>query len=900
MSAPMKATDFRVWLERQIESAELPAQVASLLRDVASESADDPPAAVELLEELIDHFQSGLERGVPADQLIGRFVHADVDARELAAAARLRRALLDQESERAPGLFDLLVADLVHASRTVVRSPGFSLGNIATLALGIGAAVALFSLLQTVLLRPLPFVEPEELFYVREESADGRRLYPSYPNFDDWRQQEEIFDGVVSTTWGGWSTVLGADRALRVRGLGVSRGFFETLGVRPIVGRSFAPEETVNGGPGAVLVSEELWRRELGASLDLDGLQLVVDRERYQVIGVVPRDFRLLEPADLYLNHDRHPGTIRGAHAYQVIVRLADGVSREQAEHELDRLAASIKATHGDDTEAVGTAWTPLRERIVGTFDGVVAALFAASLLVLLVACSDVGASLLARGRRRSGEMALRRSLGASPMRIASQLGAEVLLIVVPALVLGSVLASSAISWVRRFASDQIPRTSELAVDPGVLLFALGLGLATTALCSLFSIRQALRSSAGRVARSGLTAKGPHRLGWGLFIGSQITIAFLLLVGATLLFRTLDRVKTHDSGFDVAGVAAAHVHLPPAKYPTPEERLRFTGQIREELASLPGVEVTALANLLPYDWGAWSAPVVSREQPEEWLAMSGWRLVTPEYFSLLEIPLLEGSTLPDNGLVEGTTAAVINASLAQRLAGEGSAVGRVVRCNFDPRFEWLTVVGVVGEARHWRAERGSQPEIYVHQQARPEAVTSEIVLLETSGSPRDLFRAARQRLVALDPDVPVELVALTDTLKETLERERLAASVLGVFAVIVLILTLVGIVGVVARAVAERRHEAGIRQALGATPSQVVRLLQAEVLIPVIGGAAAGIVLTAIAARSLESLLFGVEPTDIATYLAATSVVGVAVFVASLWPARRVIAENPVTTLRAD
>jgi putative ABC transport system permease protein len=892
-------------LEELIASAALPEPAAGLLHRLAEQGRDTPGATAELIAELIDHFSSGLEAGVDAAELVRRFErdrrpgNAPIEA-ALVGAARRRRAHLERRVAARSGPGWSLGADLRAALRGLARRPLFTLGNVGTLALGIAGAVALFALFEAVLLRPLPYAQPDELYVVREQSADGRRSYVSYPNFADWRRQDGIFDGVISTTWGGWTTVLGADRPLRVRGLGVSRDFFEVLGVRPILGRTFLPDEGAPGGPPVAVVSEELWRRHLGGRERLDDIHLTVATESYQVIGVLPRGFRFLEPADLYVTHERYPGTHRGAHAYQVVARLADGVTPEQARQELDAVAASIKEQYGDDTEMVATAWTPLREHIVGSFDGVLAALFSASLLVLLVASSDVGASLLARGRRRRTEIAVRRSLGATRGRLISQLLAEATLVALPALALGCALAAGAIAWVRRLGAEQIPRLAEVRVDQRALLFALGLSLVATLLFSVFPIRQSLRTSAAAVLRAGTVGPRRSRLGWGTLIGGQIAVAFLLLAGAGLLARSLGRVSSTDFGFDVEGVAAAHIHLPSSKYPDPEARLRFTERVRAELAAIPGVEGTALANYLPYDWGMWTAPVVRREQPDEWLAIAGWRLITPEYFSVLDIPILEGATLPDDGLVDGTTAVVVNESMARRIAPEGSAVGRVVRSNMDPRAEWLTVVGVVGEARHWRAERGEQPEVYLHQAARPEGVAGEIVLLQTSGSPRALFRVAEDRVRALDADVPVELVPLTDTLGQTLERERLAASVLGAFAVVVLALTLVGIVGVVARAVAERQREAGIRQALGATPAQIVRLLQGEVLLPVLLGAATGVGLAFAGTRALSSLLHEVSPGDLPTYVGVAILIAVAAFAASLWPARRALRDDPVSSIRAE
>ncbi|REJ80294.1 MAG: hypothetical protein DWQ36_12645 [Acidobacteria bacterium] len=884
-AAPPLDTTLDPTLERILSSSTLEASTIALVRSALPADLDLDSAATRI-EELIDHFETGRERGVDEAELRRRFR----PGREVRTPSAMPSSNVPPHAATAARkAAPIPLEELSGAVRTLARNPTFLLGNAATLAIGLAAAIALFALFDAIFVRPLPFDEPAELFELRERTADGREVFPSYPNFADVREEVASFDAAISTTWGGPVTVLGLGKATQLTAIGISTGFFEALGVRPTQGRLFLPEEQQPGGPGAALVSEEMWTSLLGGNPDLDQHRLTLGGESVPVVGVIPRGFRLLQEADLYLSHERYPGTVRGAHAYQVVVRLADGHTQREAEVELQRFYDLLSEQHAGEMDSSSARLTPLQERVVGSFADVLAALFAASLLVVLIASGNVGASLAARTRRRRGEIAVRRALGATSGRIVVRQVAEAAALTTLALAGGWLLARAALGWVRAAASDQIPRLHEVSFDGGVYAFAAIVATVALALSVIQPLRTALEASPAATLRGG--TRGGRRSRWGrsLLVALQIGVAFVLAVGAALLMRSFETLYDEELGFESEGVVAAHVQLPSSRYSDPEAARAFERQLTDQTRAIPGVRAVAVANYLPYDWGNWAAPVVTPEAPEDWVAIAGWRLVSPNYFEVMQIPLVAGEMLPDDGRHEGSTAALVNRSLAQKLSPGGSiasVVGRRVKGTMDSRSEWLVVVGVVEEARHWRAEAGAQPELFVHHAQRTEEMYTRVFLLDIGSAGAGALRAFEDRLRRLDADVPARLVALDERFAQTLERERLAAAVLTTFAFVTILLTLAGIAGVVARAVAERRREAAIRGALGASPGQLVRLLQLEVLAPVVAGLAIGLGVALISTRVLRSLLFGISPIDGWAFAAAFAVVLAAAFVASFWPAR--------------
>ncbi len=885
-------------LTELIESAGLPAALNEELQRLAVSRGSRPRVSA-ALEEIIDHLNTGLEQGRSSEDLLEQLGSTAC----IASALERGPQTLPSETTHQAALIGVVAGEARAAAASLLRSPLFAVGNILTLSLGFAAGISLFALLNGIVVRPLPFSEPGELFEVRELRDDGGKVFLSYPNFADIREQTDVFESVISTTWANSPvTVLGLEKAEQFTGLGISRDFFRTLGVQMIRGRDLSAEANTPGGAPEVVVSEEIWRSKLGAQEDLSALTLNMGAQVFDVVGVVPKSFRLFEKADLYVGHEPYPGTVRGAHAYQTLVRLAPNIAQEQAQQALEGLFARIVEQYPGEVDASSATLMPLRSQIVGSFRTAVIGLFGAAMLLMLLASLDVGASLVARTRKRIGEIAMRRSLGASRARLAFRQFSEASLIALPACLLGTFLAALTLRWAQAAGADELPRISEVRLDPSALSFAGLVAALALLVCSFVPMRHALSTSASVLLRESSAGGRRRRGGWSFLVAAEVAVAFLMLASAGLLTQSLSRVFAEDLGFEGRGLTAAYIQLPSSQY-SPAQTVQFLGELEQQLASVPGVRSTGIANYLPLDWGSWVAPVVVPEDPNEWVAISGFRLVSSNYFELLNINVLAGTTLPESGMTDGSTAAVVNRSLARRLAGTqplNSVLGKQVRNNMDPRSEWLTIVGVVEEARHWRAEPGAQTELFMHYATRPEALHSQIVLFETEGPVASAYAGFERSLSSLGPDVPARLVPLSEQMAQTLARERLATGALGAFALIMLVLTLVGIIGIVSRSVVERQREAGIRMALGATPRQVISILQREVLRPSVLGLACGIGLAILTTKVLASLLYGVEANDPSTFgVAAVALLGAA-FLASLVPARSILKSEVFEAMRRN
>ena len=884
-------------VEETIRESGLPPAAMAVLRTVARSRA--PLAELEsTIDELIDHLHCSLRSGRDLDQALA----------ELGSLEPVRQAL-EQAPHRPPTVLEpssrwqSAVNEVGAAFRSMRRAPAFLTANVVTLGLGLAAALTLFALFDAIVLRPLPFEEPEELFELRQITERGHRVFPSYPNFADLRERTDLFEAVISTSWGGPITVLGLDEATQAHGLGISRNYFSTVGVEPILGRPLSEEEHAVGGPPAVMVSEEFWRTQIGAPETLEGASIRLGREVFPVVGVVPSGFRLLDAADLYLSHERFPGTVRGAHAYRVVVRLAEETSMETATAALRPFFEEIHARFPDETESIDGVLLPLHDQVVGGYATTMAVLFGAALLVIVLAGCDVGASMAARAEKRTGEIALSRSLGATRSRLVLRQVAETLLVVVPSYVLALLLSGLTIAWIRSFGADQIPRLAEVSIDPRVIGAGLLLALVCLAAALVVPMRRALRVSSAVLLRSKSGGAAGRRRGWTLLVAAEIAAAFLMFAGAGLLLRSLDQVYDADLGFRAGSVIAGTVQVPRSKYNSPEEVLGFNDRLLERLQQEADLAQVSMINYLPFDWGNWVAPVFTPESNDERVALAGFRLIDPGYFEVLDIPMLAGQTVPDDGRIEGATAVVVNRSLARSLVGDGplsDAIGRTIRCNMDLEEEWVRVIGVAEEARHWRAQPGQQPEIYIHYRSRPRQIGQQILVFEARGSALAARRSFEAALESVDAEIPVRFTNLSHQLDATTSRERLAAVVLVGFAAITLILTLAGIVGVVARATLERRREAGIRLALGASPRELISLLQSEILKPVAIGLGVGVAAALATARFLDALLYQIEPTDPATLVTAAVLLLGAAFLASYLPARRILLTNLISSIRHE
>ena len=824
----------------------------------------------------------------------------DVDAARAIALQRFGNVARVTDATRAARghfFFEGHMHDLRWAARSLRKQPGFTLLALITLALGVGATTTAFTVLDTVLLRPLPYESSDRLVLIRERTEEGRLIPPSYPNFADWRDQARSFSGVVSTSFAPPATVVvGRNDPVRATIMGVSRRFFSVLGVRPLVGREFTDAENAVGGPAAVMVSHEFWRQQMGGATALETMRF--GTSTVPVVGVLPPGFRFIDDVDIYFPHERGPGTVRNAHNYRVVARLGRGATVESARAEMTTISRALKTTYGDETQAVDADVTPLREYLVGDFRVMLAVVFGAAAMVLLIACTNLVSAQLARGLARQREVAVRAALGASRGRLVRLLFVETALLVSFGSLLGAAVAAGLTRVVRVLGTGHVPRLDELSVDGGVLAFVAAVAVMAAALAGLYP---ALRLAGGdpgdalRTARGGSAAV--RRSVWRALVGFEVATAVVLLVGSALLIRTLHNILTADTGFEARGVVTAAI----ARQGLTVEELE---QIRADLGALPGVEGTAFTSLLPLTWGNQSAPVRRPGDPvnRDWPAMGGFRVITPEYFEVLRQPVLRGRAFTAQDRAGGPPVAIITPGIAEKLWPGQDPIGKRVGSNYLVD-EWMTVVGVVREASSWTMPRGAQNEIYVPlaQQPNADPVRQQLVaVVRTSGEPAAIMSSVRARLRALAPDSPARISTLEERIRTSAADRRFAMFALTAFGVIALLLAGIGIYGVVSYTVATRTPEIGIRLALGATPSLVRAQVLGEAASMAVGGIIVGAVGAAFVTRYLQASLYGVTALDPVAYAAGAVVLLVTAVIGAYVPARRSSRVDPLVAIRGD
>jgi len=786
--------------------------------------------------------------------------------------------------------------DLRWAVRSIRKQPGFTALAILTLTLGVGATTTAFTVLDTVLLRPLPYESADRLVLMRERTLEGRLIAPSYPNFSDWRDQAKSFSGVASESYAPDATVSVGNEPVRVAAIGVSRQFFKILGVRLAVGREFNDVENKPGGPDAIVVSHEFWRAHMGGRLPLGTIQW--GKTAVPVVGVLPRGFRFVDDVDVYYPHETGPGSVRSAHNYRVIARLAPSVTLAKARAEMSAISRNLKAAYGDDTEAVDVDVAPLRDYLVGDYRLMLVVVFGAAAMVLLIACTNLVSAQLARGLARQREVAVRAALGASRGRLIKLLFAETAMLVAAGSALGAGAALVLTRLVRVLGAGLVPRLDELSVDGIVLAFVGGVAVTTAVIAGLYP---ALRLAGGDPGDALRTSRGDvsvvRKDVWRVLVGFEVATAVVLLVGSALLIRTLSNILNADTGFDPRAVLTATIS---PRGLTPER----IDAIRSELASIPGVSAVGFTTHLPLSWGDQAAPVRRPGDPvdHDWLALGGFRLVTPEYFGVLRQPILRGRGFTASDRAGSAPVAIITPGIAERLWPGQDPIGKTVATNYMVN-TWMTVVGVVREASSWTMPRGSQNEIFVPAAQQPNAEPLRMQLVaavRTQGDPAALMPVVRDRLRTLVPESPATLSTLEQRIASSAADRRFAMLALSAFGVIALLLAGIGIYGVMSYTVVTRTREIGIRMALGAAPS----IVRAEVLrgaaLMALGGIAAGTIAGLFATRYLEASLYGISRRDPVAYLVGGGVLLAAALLGAYVPALRSSRVDPLLAIRGD
>lgn len=805
---------------------------------------------------------------------------------------------------------DTLIRDIGYALRALRRNPGFFCVALVTIGLGIGINTAIFSVVHAVLLNPLPYPEPQQLFTVWENLE--RRGGPStewtgQSNFLDWRERNRSF--VEMSAVSEWAPHLtGIDRPEVLSGAVVTPGYFTVLSVEPAVGRAFAPDEETPGNSNVAVLSHALWQSRFGGAPDLVGSSITLNGQPYTVVGIMPPGFRgpIAPGAEIWspLPIDRSLDD-RGSYYLRVIGRLAPGVSREAAAADMDRLAALIAEEHPIDYRDVGTRLIPLQETVVGSVREPLLVLLGAVGLILLIACANVANLLLARASVRERELAVRSALGAGRMQLARQLLTESLVLAIGGGMVGLALGIWGTDALVALIPTGTPRAAEIGVHPAVFLFTIGASLATGLLFGLAPALVLSRSETSQALRErgtgSRTARG-ERLRSALVVG-ELALGLTVLAAAGLLLRSFAELRGVDPGFKVESTLSARLFFPSARYPEGSQITAFLGQLEERLRAAPAVHSVGAITVLPLSGLVHdiSFGIEGRlPQPGEEPAADS-RRATPGLFAALGVRLLRGRLFEESDREGTTRVALINEALARRhFAGE-NPIGQRIKVGGvrNPESPWWTIIGVVGSVSSRALDRPPEPEIYVPAAQRPARGWSMVIRAE--GEATALAPSLREAIWSLDPDMAISQLATLETVfAASIASERLITWLLGAFAALAVLLGAVGTYGVMAFRVSRRTRELGIRMALGARRGDVLREVMRRGAWLTLGGLALGLAAALAAGRALSSLLFEVSPTDPLTLAGVAVLLASTAIFACYWPARRATKVDPLVALRSE
>jgi putative ABC transport system permease protein len=788
-----------------------------------------------------------------------------------------------------------LLQDLRYGLRGLARSPGFTAAAVLTLALGIGANTAMFSLVDAVLLRPLPYPEPERLVRVRAvnpEKGQDANLNPL--DFADYRRQARSFTDLAAMATPTFS-LTGGGEPERVRGALVSSNFFRAFGARPALGRDFQPRDEQPDAEPVVILSERLWQRRYNSDPGILGKTIVLDDAPVTVVAVLESGFRApgaseADPPEVWRPIRIEESLGRGGHWLPVFGRLAEGVTIRQAQAEMDALARSLEKEHPGSNKGWATSLQDLEESIVGNTRGPLVLLLASVGLVLLIACVNVANLLLARAGSREHEVAVRATLGASASRLLRQLLTESLLLAGLGAAAGLLIAFFATRLLSRLDPEILPRAGEVAMDGRVLAFTLGIsGLAAI----VFGLVPALRTAKGAVLRQGTRTTPGRRLPAALVI-AELALALVLLIGAGLLLKSFWRLLRVDPGFRAENLLTATVDLPASRYGEPHQIAAFYQNLFERTAALPGVLGATGIDIPPlsggYSCNSFSIDDGSSSHAED-VPCIEYRTVGPGYFETLGIPIVQGRSFQSTD----APVAIVNETLARALWPDRNPLGNRITLGFEEQTPH-TIVGVVKDVRHFGLQSAAAPEVYVSYLQHPTSAMT--VVLRTTDDPARLRTSLAEQVRSLDPELPISRVeGLESRVAQSIAQPRLRTELLLLFALLALALAAVGVFGVISYSVVRRTREIGVRMALGAGRSEVLRLVLGQTLAYAGAGLALGLAAALALTRLLASLLFEVGHTDPAIFAASAAVLLAVAGLAGYLPARQASRLEPLDAL---
>jgi putative ABC transport system permease protein len=809
---------------------------------------------------------------------------------------------------------ETLIKDIQYGFRSLLKRPGFTLIAVITLALGIGANTAIFSVVNAVLLRALPFADPDRLVMVWEDAsfAGFPRNTPAAANYADIKAQNQVFEGVAAIDERSYN-LTGDGEPEKVEAFGATADFFPLLGVKPLLGRVILPEEDKPGANKVVLLNYKLWQQRYGGDQNIVGRQLLLNGEKYSVVGVMPAGFQFLDSkVGLWvpIAFTSEQLAQRGRHYLSVVARLKPGVSIAQADAEVKAIHHRIALDYPDQAGRLSGYVLPLRDQLAGDMRRPLLVLSVAVAFVLLISCANIANLLLSRAASRKREMAVRAALGASRLRIIRQLLIEGLLMSTTGSICGLVLAWWSFAFLQRLIPDGLVLSAKLSLDPRVLVFTLIVTLLTTLIFGLapafqvsnIDLNLALKQGGGR---TGLNAGG-NRLRSAMVV-AEVALALVLLVGAGLLIQTFMKLREQYAGLRPESVLTLRTVLPRNKYPDHQKRLAFYKQVLERVKGLPGVISTGYATSIPLAWKGGTSGFSIEGRTAEQAASGGvaydanHRQVSADYFKTIGIPIREGRSFAESDDEQAVHVAVVNETMAHQYWPGENPIGKRLKFG-DPGDDlpWVTIVGIAGDVRQMGIDQPIKAEIYLpYQQDNDLAFYApRDLVIRTSVDPVSLAAAARNEIHQVDPDQPIsDIRTMNDVVGEEAASQRLGMTLLSVFAALALVLAALGIYGVLAYFVVQHTQEIGVRMALGAQRSNILRLVLKKGMTLTLLGIGIGLAVAFALTRLMASLIYGVSATDSLTYAGVALLLTLVAFMACWIPARRATRVDPMVAL---
>jgi putative ABC transport system permease protein len=815
-----------------------------------------------------------------------------------------------------------MLRDLRFALRQLLKQPGFTLIAVVTVALAIGANTAVLSLVNALLVRPLPYRDSQQLVLLLQhfKSQNLERIPVSPAEFVDYETRAQSFDKLGAFGFTSFN-LAGEDRAERIAGATLTAGVLPLLGVAPIKGRFFEAEECALGRDDVVILSARLWQRRFNSDPQIIGKKLLLDGKSFTVVGVMPAGFdfplqlfnlgnggQFHERAEIWkpLAFTDNEMKARGSRAYALIGRLAAGTSVSRAQAEIETINAQMRGEHPDyysQDNSFGGDVFPLQQLAVGGIRPALLILLGAVLLVLLIACANLTTMLLARAAAREREMAIRVALGAGPLRLLKQVLTESVLLALVGGTAGVLLALWGVELLKAIGAQTVPRLGEVNVDLSVLgvtlAVAVGTGIVFGLVPALASARPELTEALKEGGRSSTQSTRRNRLRNGLVI-AEVALALVLLSSAGLLIKSFARLQNVNPGFNPRDALTFEVSLPKIQYPDDPSIVRFNQEAQRRIAALPGIHTAGFSTILPLAGtnSDWSFAIEGRPSnnnnptPDE-----EKRQISPDYFRALETPLIKGRFFTDADNADAPRVIIVNQAFAKKFFPNQDPLGK--RITFDnPKKnpKWITIVGIVGDIHHFGLDIDPKPEMYVPFAQEPYFTT--IYVVRSNQNPQSLLPAIRREIQRIDSAVPVANIrTFENVIAESVAPRRLCVVLLGVFAVVAVLLASVGIYGVMSFLVVQRTHEIGVRMALGAQRSDVLKMVLARSLKLISSGTIIGLIVALMSTHTLRTLLYSVSAFDATTFALVTILLGAVALAASYLPAMRATRANPMMVL---